>query len=115
MLHLIGCKKIQQQLCLPGVLEELFQGDCVKEVKEAKEAKEAKAAKEAKEAKAAELRQCFVPMYPADAVMNEESLRDVRSSVLNDPLQYVLKPQREGGGFNIWGDAIVETLQRNDR
>ena len=106
MLHLIGCKKIQQQLCLPGVLEELFQGDCVKEVKEVKEAKEAKAA---------ELRQCFVPMYPADAVMNEESLRDVRSSVLNDPLQYVLKPQREGGGFNIWGDAIVETLQRNDR
>ena len=106
MLHLIGCKKIQQQLCLPGVLEELFQGDCVKEVKEVKEAKEAKAA---------ELRQCFVPMYPADAVMNEESLCDVRSSVLNDPLQYVLKPQREGGGFNIWGDAIVETLQRNDR
>ena len=93
MLHLIGCKKMQQQLCRPGVLEELFEGD---------------------RAKAAELRQCFVPMYPADAVMAEASLEDVRNSVLNDPLQFVLKPQREGGGYNIWGDAIVETLRRND-
>ena len=94
MLHLIGCKKMQQQLCRPGVLEELFEGD---------------------RAKAAELRQCFVPMYPADAVMVEASLEDVRNSVLNNPLQFVLKPQREGGGYNIWGDAIVETLRRNDQ
>ena len=85
---------MQQQLCRPGVLEELFEGD---------------------RAKAAELRQCFVPMYPADAVMAEAVLEDVRNSVLNDPLQFVLKPQREGGGYNIWGDAIVETLRRNDQ
>ncbi|WAR11946.1 GSHB-like protein, partial [Mya arenaria] len=31
---------------------------------------------------------------------------------INDPSHYVLKPQREGGGNNIYGDEIAEMLQK---
>lgn len=60
------------------------------------------------------LRRCFAPMYPADAVVRDEELKDVLADVLEHPNHYVLKPQREGGGYNIWGNDIVETLKRKD-
>ena len=74
VLHLAGCKKVQQQLSRSGVVERLLGDD----------------------AKAAELRRCFAHMYPADAVARGE-LKEVREAVLKDPLRFVLKPQREGG------------------
>ena len=91
VLHLAGCKKVLQQLSRSGVVERLLGDD----------------------AKAAELRRCFAHMYPADAVARGE-LKEVREAVLKDPLRFVLKPQREGGGFNIWREEIVETLLRGD-
>lgn len=92
LLHLTGCKKRQQQLSMAGIIEELM-GD---------------------ETKAMELRQCFAPMYPAYEVVNG-IYPQVFADVNENPYQYVLKPQREGGGFNLWGEEIVSTLKRNDR
>ena len=60
------------------------------------------------------LRRCFAPMYPADAVVRNEELKGVLADVMEHPNHYVLKPQREGGGYNIWGNDIVETLKRKD-
>ena len=60
------------------------------------------------------LRRCFAPMYPADAVVRDEELKGVLADVMEHPNHYVLKPQREGGGYNIWGNDIVETLKRKD-
>lgn len=91
VLHLTGCKKIQQQLCIPGVVEELFDQDVQK---------------------SGILRKCFAPMYPADEVIENESLM---KEVELHPDQFVLKPQREGGGFNIWNEEIVKTLKRGDK
>jgi glutathione synthase len=89
---LSGCKKIQQQLASPGVVEELLKDN----------------------EKSIILRSCFAPMYPAiDIVMNKE-LKYIYDDVCFNPLHYVLKPQREGGGYNIWGDDIVSTLHRCD-
>jgi hypothetical protein len=34
------------------------------------------------------------------------------AAAMADPLSYVLKPQREGGGNNVYGDDIPPTLQR---
>ena len=83
---------MQQQLSVAGVVEELI-GD---------------------KAKAMEIRQCFAPMYSAYEVVNGV-YPQVFADVTENPYLYVLKPQREGGGFNIWGEEIVSTLKRNDR
>ena len=83
---------MQQQLSMAGIIEELM-GD---------------------ETKAMELRQGFAPMYPAYEVVNG-IYPQVFADVNENPYQYVLKPQREGGGFNLWGEEIVSTLKRNDR
>jgi hypothetical protein len=32
------------------------------------------------------------------------------ASALQNPSEYVLKPQREGGGNNLWGDELVKVL-----
>lgn len=50
-------------------------------------------------------------MYPACEVIENESLM---KEVELHPEQFVLKPQREGGGFNIWDEEIVNTLKRKD-
>ena len=60
------------------------------------------------------LRRCFAPMYPADAVVRDKELKGVMADVMEHPNHYVLKPQREGGGYNIWGNDIVDTLKRKD-
>ena len=44
---------MQQQLCLPGMVERLFEGDAEK---------------------AERLRACFAPMYPADEVVREKDV-----------------------------------------
>ena len=83
---------MQQQLSMAGIVEDLM-GD---------------------KTKAAELRDCFAPMYPAYEVVNGR-YPQVLADVIESPYRYVLKPQREGGGFNLWGEEIVSTLKRNDR
>ena len=89
-MHIAGCKKIQQQLCVPGLLEDLFEGDLQK---------------------TSLMRGCFTEMLPAWQVANDS---EWMKKVCENPHGYVLKPQREGGGYNIWGDEIVDTLKRRD-
>ncbi|UYV78099.1 GSS, partial [Cordylochernes scorpioides] len=85
--HLAGSKKIQQELCRPGVLER-YLPDATR---------------------AAQVRETFVPQYSLD--MNREGDQAVELALKN-PADYVLKPQREGGGHNIYGEDIREALLR---
>ncbi|XP_042434728.1 glutathione synthetase, chloroplastic-like [Zingiber officinale] len=85
--HLVGTKKIQQELAKPNVLERFL--DNSEDI--------------------AKLRKCFAglwSLYDADAV----------KSAIEKPDLFVLKPQREGGGNNIYGDdlrkALIELQQK---
>uniref|UniRef100_A0A0A9YXE9 Glutathione synthetase n=1 Tax=Lygus hesperus TaxID=30085 RepID=A0A0A9YXE9_LYGHE len=84
--HLAGTKKVQQVLALPGVLEKFFE--------------------DPSEAKA--IRKLFTELYSLD--LNEEGDK-AYNLALQLPENYVLKPQREGGGNNIYGKEIPNFLQ----
>ncbi|KAK7884764.1 hypothetical protein WMY93_027887 [Mugilogobius chulae] len=85
--HLTGTKKVQQVLARPGVLEQFFPNE--PQVVE-------------------QIRATFAGLYPLD--MGPEGDKTV-AMALKDPEQYVLKPQREGGGNNIYGSEICKVLQ----
>ncbi|XP_061114093.1 glutathione synthetase-like isoform X2 [Conger conger] len=84
--HLAGTKKVQQELARPGVLEKFFPDD--------------------PEA-VAQMRATFAGLYTLDE--GEEGDKTVAMALAN-PDQYVLKPQREGGGNNIYGADICQVL-----
>mmetsp|Transcript_5927 Transcript_5927/g.21662 ORF Transcript_5927/g.21662 Transcript_5927/m.21662 type:complete len:541 (+) Transcript_5927:1-1623(+) len=80
--HLVGAKKIQQELAAPGALERFMDpGDC------------------------AALRACFAGLWTL-----EEG--DVVQQAIEAPQNFVLKPQREGGGNNLYGEELRDALQR---
>ncbi|XP_051517776.1 glutathione synthetase-like isoform X2 [Myxocyprinus asiaticus] len=85
--HLVGTKKVQQELARPGVLERLFPDEPETVV---------------------QIRATFAGLYTLD--MGEEGDKTVAMALAN-PDQYVLKPQREGGGNNIYGKEICEVLE----
>ena len=87
-MHLAGCKKIQQALAQPGVLERFVDdvGEC------------------------ADMRKVFAGLYAMDG---EEAMEAVKLG-LENPGAYVLKPQREGGGNNLYGDELVDALKTYD-
>ncbi|XP_039590575.1 glutathione synthetase-like [Polypterus senegalus] len=72
--HLVGIKKVQQELARPGVLEHFFPGD--------------------PEA-VSRIRSVFAGLYSLD-LGNEGD--QAQAMAFADPDQFVLKPQREGGG-----------------
>ncbi|KAJ2777980.1 Glutathione synthetase [Coemansia interrupta] len=85
--HLAGCKKIQQVLAQPGVVERFVS-----------------------DRKTAEMvRECFVGLYPLD---DSEEGKQAYEDALADPTKYVVKPQREGGGYNSYGEDIPKLLGR---
>ncbi|KAJ2718224.1 Glutathione synthetase [Coemansia sp. Benny D115] len=84
--HLAGCKKIQQELARPGVVERF--------------AESAEAA--------ARIRQCFVGLYPLDA---SDEGRAAAAMAVENPARFVVKPQREGGGYNSYGADIPQLLR----
>lgn len=85
--HLTGTKKVQQVLAQPGVLERFFP----------------------KEPQVVEqIRATFAGLYTLD--LGPEGDQNV-AMALKDPERYVLKPQREGGGNNIYGQDICKVLQ----
>jgi glutathione synthase len=79
--HLVGTKKIQQELAKPGVLERFFEN----------------------KEDIAKLRKCFAGLWSL-----EDS--DIVKKAIEKPELFVMKPQREGGGNNIYGDDLRETL-----
>ncbi|RPA71635.1 glutathione synthetase [Ascobolus immersus RN42] len=85
--HLAGSKKVQQALCAPGELERfLSQRDAEK------------------------VRSTFAMIYPLD---DSELGRKAQELALNPETaqHYVLKPQREGGGNNVYRGKIPGFLQ----
>ena len=55
----------------------------------------------------ARLRACFTGLYSLSEVEEQPALV---AKVLASPHDYVLKPQREGGGNNLYGDEMVAAL-----
>lgn len=86
--HLAGTKKVQQVLARPGVLEKFFPNQ--PEVVE-------------------QIRATFAGLYTLD--MGPEGDKTV-AMALAAPDRFVLKPQREGGGNNIYGSEICQVLER---
>lgn len=83
--HLAGTKKVQQVLAQPGVVERFITDKCAAE----------------------RIRATFAEQFSLD--MNEEGDRNL-TMALNNPQRFVLKPQREGGGNNTYGDEIKTLL-----
>lgn len=83
--HLAGTKKIQQELAKPGVLEQFL--------------------KEPKQIAA--VRDLFVGLYGLDF---DELGEQTVQMALDEPEKYVLKPQREGGGNNVYGTDVREKI-----
>ncbi|KAI9146467.1 glutathione synthase [Paraphysoderma sedebokerense] len=84
--QLAGTKKIQQVLANPGVVERFLP-----------------------EVDAAKLRACFTGLFPLDS--SEEGEKATRMAI-SQPAKYVMKPQREGGGNNIYGQEIADLLKK---
>ena len=96
--HLAGCKKVQQVLADPGVLEMFISS----------------------ESQCVALRSVFAGLYnlavpstsSANAPAELEQLTRIKKEVERvDGLNFVLKPQREGGGNNFYGPAVAAALQ----
>ncbi|KAJ7973393.1 Glutathione synthetase [Quillaja saponaria] len=81
--HLAGTKKIQQELAKPGILERFLEN----------------------QDDIAKLRECFAGLWSLDD-------SDIARKAIEWPKLFVMKPQREGGGNNIYGDDVRETLLR---
>jgi len=92
--HLAGTKKVQQELARAGVVERFFppsEGD-----------------------EAARIRTAFAGLYSLGADANDEDMAAVKEVLFKDGRsQYVLKPQREGGGYNYYGDDLAAKLKQN--
>lgn len=91
-MQLVGSKKAQQVLAEPGVLERYVGND------------------------AGQLRLSFAQLWPLDpkTELGREALRRARE----EPQNYVLKPQREGGGHNIYREDIppaLDAMERRDK
>uniref|UniRef100_A0A2K5YGJ3 Glutathione synthetase n=1 Tax=Mandrillus leucophaeus TaxID=9568 RepID=A0A2K5YGJ3_MANLE len=86
--QLAGTKKVQQELSRPGMLEMLLPGQ--------------------PEA-VARLRATFAGLYSLD--MGEEGDQAI-AKALASPSRFVLKPQREGGGNNLYGEEMVQALKQ---
>ena len=87
--HLTGAKKMQQVLAQPGVLEKFTAGldDGVAEA----------------------VRATFAGLYELD---DTEAGAKATAEGLANPGRYVLKPQREGGGNNLYDDELKAALAK---
>ncbi|EGG21840.1 glutathione synthase [Cavenderia fasciculata] len=83
--HLVGAKKIQQAIAKKGVLEELLQDQ--ESIKR--------------------MRRSFTGLY---SLSKEDIDQEAVQKAKANPQLYVMKPQREGGGNNIYGDQVRESL-----
>ncbi|XP_017971936.1 PREDICTED: glutathione synthetase, chloroplastic isoform X2 [Theobroma cacao] len=79
--HLAGSKKIQQELAKPNMLERFLEN----------------------KEDIVKLRKCFAGLWSLDDL-------DIIRKAIDKPELFVMKPQREGGGNNIYGNDVKETL-----
>jgi len=85
--HLAGTKKVQQELAKPGQVEK-FLGD---------------------KAQIESVRDIFTGLYSLD---HDEAGDKSFACAIATPEKFVLKPQREGGGNNVYGDDIKPFLEK---
>ncbi|KAG6463397.1 hypothetical protein O3G_MSEX013851 [Manduca sexta] len=84
--QLAGTKKVQQALAAPGALERFVRG-----------------------AASARVRDIFTGLYALDFDDSGERAVDM---AIADAERFVLKPQREGGGNNVYGAEVRDALLR---
>lgn len=84
--HLAGTKKMQQVLATRNILERFLDDP----------------------AKVEAVRDVFIGLYSLD--LDEDGSRAAQMAVMK-PECFVLKPQREGGGNNVYGEKVHEVLQ----
>nr|XP_042895693.1 glutathione synthetase [Parasteatoda tepidariorum] len=84
-LHLAGTKKVQAYLTRPGVLEKYVESNI-----------------------ADEIREVFANQYSLE--MGSDGDEAIKMAIEN-PEKFVLKPEREGGGNNLYGTEIKEFLE----
>ena len=97
-MQLAGTKKIQQALAAPGALERFaprFAGISTET---------------ARAERCAKMRAVFAGLYALDDADASHAV----SLALADPGGFVLKPQREGGGNNLYGEEMVAVLRTHD-
>lgn len=92
--HLAGTKKVQQELARPGSLERFFPQDSDKVIIEG-------------------LKQAFAGLYSLGDDATEEDKSAVKDVLAGAEGKYVLKPQREGGGYNFYGENLLAKLKAN--
>lgn len=85
--HLSGTKKIQQMLAVPGNLERFIKD----------------------QEKVKFIRSSFTGLYAFD---QSESSKEALERLTKNPDDFVMKPQREGGGNNIYGKDIPPFLSK---
>ncbi|XP_015836716.1 glutathione synthetase isoform X2 [Tribolium castaneum] len=85
--HLAGTKKVQQTLAKPGALEQ-FLSDPLK---------------------VAKVKQIFGGLYSLDS---DELGEQAVQMAIDDPEKFVLKPQREGGGNNVYGLEVRDAVKK---
>ncbi|XP_060815661.1 glutathione synthetase-like isoform X1 [Bombus pascuorum] len=84
--HLAGTKKVQQSLAYPNVLNVLLRDDnTIKQIQEV-----------------------FAGLYSLEFNNEAEVIID---NAMSNPKKYVLKPQREGGGNNVYNEDIKTHLE----
>lgn len=88
--HLVGTKKVQQVLCENGVLEKYLNDPHDIRL----------------------IREMFVDIYPLDK--SDEGEKGYKLA-MTEPEKYVMKPQREGGGNNVYGKDIPSHLAAMSR
>lgn len=84
--HIVGAKKIQQALAQQGVLRQFCDSNEDEEL----------------------LSSCFAGLY----ALGDGDDSQVVEMALANPHGYVLKPQREGGGNNLYDDDLVQALKQ---
>ncbi|CAL8463402.1 g2936 [Coccomyxa elongata] len=87
--QLAGAKKVQQDLAGRGVVERFVDGP----------------------EEAALIRACFAGLWSLDD-LEDAATREVLARAEASPEDFVLKPQREGGGNNLYGPQILERLSQ---
>ncbi|XP_076449744.1 glutathione synthetase-like [Babylonia areolata] len=85
--QLSGSKKVQQELARPGAVERFIQDP----------------------AAVHRIRQTFAGLYSLDK--GSEGNEAVKMAI-ESPDKFVLKPQREGGGHNLYGEEMKSTLEK---
>lgn len=88
--HLAGCKAVQAALCKPGVLERYLTPE-----------------------ESSELRRCFARQYSLGDQDVHELAAQAMADAMADGKDWVLKPQREGGGNNYYNQELSAFLREH--